>query len=109
LIRDRGTIKWTAMMLPEHVKMLREHQNGLSYGKKPVLDEQKYEEFNETICIAMEENSTLKFTYYQKGEIKQLAGHVHYVDEFKKQLRIMNQRAEVQLLNLADIIDINHS
>ncbi|WNB93632.1 YolD-like family protein [Bacillus sp. NEB1478] len=107
MIRDRGTIKWTAMMLPEHVKMLREHQNGLSYGKKPVLDEQKYEEFNETICMAMEDSSPLKFTFYQKGEIKQLAGHVHYVDELKKQLRIMDERAEVKLLNMADIIDID--
>jgi hypothetical protein len=106
--RDRGTIKWTAMMLPEHVKMLREHQNGLNYGRKPVLDEQKYEEFNETICMAMEDNSLLEFTYYQKGETKQLAGHIHYVDELKKQLRVIDQRAKVQFLNIADIIDINH-
>ncbi len=26
MIRDRGNIKWTAMMLPEHVKLLREWQ-----------------------------------------------------------------------------------
>jgi hypothetical protein len=106
--RDRGTIKWTAMMLPEHVKMLREHQSGLNYGKKPVLDEQQLEEFNEMIGMAMEENLVLQFTYYENGETKQLIGHIHYIDEFKKQLRIIDQATAIKLLHLSDIMDISH-
>lgn len=29
MIQDRGSIKWTAMMLPEHVKLLREYNESL--------------------------------------------------------------------------------
>ncbi|MFF2286401.1 YolD-like family protein [Peribacillus butanolivorans] len=47
MIRDRGRIKWVSMMLPEHVKLLREYNEGLDKVEKPVLDERKYEEFNE--------------------------------------------------------------
>jgi YolD-like protein len=109
VIRDRGTIKWTAMMLPEHVKMLREHQEGLDYGRKPELDEQKYEEFNETICVAMEENRKLKFIYYQKGRIAELAGHVHYVDEIRKELRVMDKEDMIHILKVTDIMDIEYT
>lgn len=109
MIRDRGTIKWTAMMLPEHVKMLREHQDGLNYGRKPELDEQRYEEFNEIICVAMEENRLLKFMYYQKGKIVELAGHVHYVDEIRKELRVMDKMNMMHLLKVMDIVDIEYA
>jgi hypothetical protein len=109
VIRDRGTIKWTAMMLPEHVKLLREHQDGLDYGRKPELDEQKYEEFNETICVAMEENRKLKFMYFQNGREKELTGHVHYVDEIKKELRVVDEADMMHILKVTDIVDIDYT
>jgi YolD-like protein len=97
------------MMLPEHVKMLREHQDGLDYGRKPELDEQRYEEFNEMICVAMEGNRILKFMYYQRGKIKELAGHVHYVDEIKKELRVMDKMDTMHLLKVTNIVDIEYT
>ena len=51
MIRDRGRIKWVTMMLPEHVKLLREYNESLDKAEKPVLDEQKYEEFYEINCV----------------------------------------------------------
>ena len=42
--RDRGTIKWTAMMLPEHVKLLREWHAEDDYIPKPQHDEYEFEE-----------------------------------------------------------------
>ena len=67
--------------------------------EKPVLDEQKYEEFNEVICRAMEENMTLQFTYYQKGEMKKLVGNIHYIDQLKRELRIVITRPKNMFLN----------
>lgn len=97
------------MMLPEHVKMLREHQSGLDYDRKPELDEQRYEEFNEIICVAMEENRELRFKYYQKGKIAELIGHVHYVDEIKKELRVMDRVNVTHFLKIIDIVDIEYT
>lgn len=39
-IKDRGTIKWTAMMLPEHVELLKQLEHEQQKVKKPELDEQ---------------------------------------------------------------------
>lgn len=106
MIQDRGSIKWTAMMLPEHVKLLRKYNESLDKVEKPVLDEQKYEEFNEVICEAMEEDITLQFTYYQKGEIKKLVGNIHYIDQLKRELRIVDYLTKKHVLKLGDIIEI---
>ncbi|WP_231105872.1 YolD-like family protein, partial [Bacillus licheniformis] len=44
-------------MLPEHVELIKEYHEGLDKVKKPVLDEQKYDELNnKVIRDAMEEN-----------------------------------------------------
>jgi uncharacterized protein YdaL len=108
MIRDRSRIEWVSMMLPEHVKLLREYNKSLAKVEMPILDEQKYEEFNEVICGAMEENITLQFTYYQKGEIKKLVGKIHYIDGLKKEVRIINLTSEKRILELGDIIEIEY-
>lgn len=49
MLKDRGGIKWTSLMLPEHVKALREFDWDLTKIERPVLEEQQLEELNETI------------------------------------------------------------
>ncbi len=63
------SIKWVSMMLPEHVELIKEYHEGLDKVKKPVLDEQKYDELNnKVIRDAMEENKLLQFFFYQISE-----------------------------------------
>lgn len=52
MIRDRGNIKWNAMMLPEHVKKLREWKVQDEYEEKPELDEFTLQDINEQLLIA---------------------------------------------------------
>ncbi len=37
-LKDRGTIKWTAMMLSEHASLLQELETNHNRVKRPVLD-----------------------------------------------------------------------
>jgi hypothetical protein len=55
-------------MLPEHVNLLREYNDSLDKVEKPVLDEQKYDEFNEVIYGAIEENITFNLLTIKKGK-----------------------------------------
>ncbi|WP_408008283.1 YolD-like family protein [Pseudalkalibacillus sp. A8] len=84
------------MMLPEHVELLRRHEEGHGKSSKPFLDEQQYNEFNELILEAMEVNRTLEFSYYDRGSIKQFVGSVHYFDEIGKELRIFDLDRAIQ-------------
>ncbi len=107
-IRDRGNIKWTSMMLPEHVKLLRDWKEEERLRKKPELDEQKLEEMNETINEAMAYNETLSFVYFSAYEYKLLVGNIHYADPVRKELRIVDEFGDRYDLKLQDIVDIRH-
>ncbi|MEC1260406.1 YolD-like family protein [Bacillus swezeyi] len=108
MLKDRGNIKWVSMMLPEHVELLREYHESLQKHEKPILDEQKYEEFNDIICEAMAENRLLQFAYYRQGEVKTLVGRIHYVDALKRELRIVTPADEICMLKMDDMIEIEY-
>jgi len=107
MIRDRGNIKWTSMMLPEHVKLLRDWSEEDTYQEKPVLDEQQLEQFNETLCMAMEEHMEIVFTYYKDHFLHTCSGFVHYIDPIRHTLRIVDEetggRLELPLLSIVDV------
>ncbi|PRR89513.1 YolD-like family protein [Bacillus atrophaeus] len=68
MLRDRGTIKWTSMMLPEHLLQLKQDLLDVSKIKKPSLDYQQIEEMGIFVSEAMSLNKELKFKLYE-GEI----------------------------------------
>ncbi|KKI91373.1 hypothetical protein WQ54_15225 [Bacillus sp. SA1-12] len=109
MIKDRGSIKWTSLTLPEHVKLLREFDKSFYKMEKPILDEQLLEKINNTICEAMEFNKELVFTYYENGDIKLYIGNIHYLDEIKKEVRILGFHQEIFILKIEDILRVDIS
>jgi hypothetical protein len=106
MIRDRGKIKWTSLMLPEHVKMLRDWQEEEKYKTKPQLDEQQLEEMNETICCAMETGEPLAITHYVNRDFEVVVGRIHYYDDIQKQLRIIDHFDGIHYVRMQHIIDV---
>ncbi|MFV8830522.1 YolD-like family protein [Alkalihalobacterium sp. APHAB7] len=106
-LKDRGNIKWTALMLPEHVGMLRQWAADLDKVPRPELDEQEWQEFEITIRDAMSENNALTIKYWENGYYKTLVGRVHYVDMNGKQFRIVDEFDERYYVAFADIIAVN--
>ena len=49
MIKDRGNIKWTSLMLTEHREKLRELYERDKDIEKPVLDEQQLEKLDSLI------------------------------------------------------------
>ncbi|MGY3717049.1 YolD-like family protein [Sutcliffiella cohnii] len=105
MIKDRGTIKWTAMMLPEHVKMIRNLAIEDEYVTKPELDEQQLELLNEKIGEAMEFGSEVTIHYFEDHEIKSIVGNIHYADPVKRRLHVVTGE-EVVYLKLDGVINI---
>ncbi|KOP78202.1 hypothetical protein AMS60_18730 [Bacillus sp. FJAT-21945] len=85
MIKDRGTIKWTAMMLPEHVQSLKDALVDEHRIEQPLLDEQAIEEFELIICEAMEFNETLNIVVFENGFTNIITGTVHYINSMKSQ------------------------
>lgn len=79
--RDRGTIKWNAMMLPEHVKLLREWKAEDYYVKIPEIDEWAQQEIAEQLQIAQETSAYTELTYWNNGQIVKERGMVQSLQQ----------------------------
>lgn len=69
MIRDRGNIKWNAMMLPEHVKMLREWHAQDDYVQKPELDEWALQELSDQLQIAYENKLEVELSVWEEKHL----------------------------------------
>ncbi|WP_243290152.1 YolD-like family protein [Bacillus sp. FJAT-47783] len=106
MIRDRGTIKWTAMMLPEHVKILRDWMKEDGYEEKPELDEQKLEQFNELIYQSLKQRCELQFTYYAERTFHSVRGRVVNITPIHRTIRIEQKEKGERELKIDSIVDI---
>ena len=106
MIKDRGKMKWVSMMLPEHVQMLREWADEDLNEERVVLDEQQIEEINHMIAEAMENRMLVAISYYGQKRYHVMIGHIHYYDEWKQQLNVIDRFDEAQYIKLSDIMDV---
>ncbi|QJC88744.1 YolD-like family protein [Bacillus inaquosorum] len=76
MLRDRGAIKWTSMMLPEHLTKLQDLLD-VSKIEKLSLDAQQIEEMDILVSEALEFNKELVFN---NGFVENVAGRVRYIN-----------------------------
>ncbi|MFC5712450.1 YolD-like family protein [Thalassorhabdus alkalitolerans] len=93
-IKDRGTIKWTAMMLPEHVELLKQLEHEQQKVKKPELDEQAWQEIEEKVCEAMADHHPLLFIYWMNGFIHKVSGRIHHLNQQERKFHIVTRKDE---------------
>lgn len=106
MIRDRGRIKWTAMMLPEHVKLLRDWVKEDQYEQKKIIDEQQLESMNEVLMEAVEFHQHVAITYYQNCRYEIIVGKIHHRDELTGKLHIVDRFEEMHHIAIGDIADV---
>ncbi|VEF47879.1 YolD-like protein [Bacillus freudenreichii] len=106
MIRDRGRIKWNSLMLPEHVKMLREWAEEETWMEQKQLDEQKLEMLDETAAEAMELGKAVSITYFEANRFAQLTGTIHYFDDLQKEFRVIDQSGNARRISLKNIDQI---
>ncbi len=107
MIKDRGKMKWTSMMLPEHVAMLREWAEEDMYEQRAVLDEQELEAMNLFIAEAMEYQIMAAVTYYENRKHRLMIGYIHYYDDYQRKLHIKDRFEQVHYLHLDNIVEIS--
>lgn len=106
-IHDRGSIKWTAMMLTEHKDRLEKWAKETREITKPQLDEQKLEEMNYLLCLSLVEKTPLLITYFHNKKFISLKGIIHDYHPLNKEVFLKNEEGDILTLILSDIIDIN--
>ncbi|MET4559599.1 hypothetical protein ABIA69_000742 [Lysinibacillus parviboronicapiens] len=81
MIKDRGTIKWTAMMLPEHVQKIKQWKRE-AYAENPRnLSEWELEDLQQTINQAFKQHKTVTISTWQEAKYAQWTGTITALDE----------------------------
>jgi hypothetical protein len=106
MIRDRGRIKWTSMMLPEHVKLLRDWAKEDTYEKPKELDDQQLEQMNETLAEAMEFGQAVAITHFRNHRHELVVGNIHYWDEISQKLHVIDHFGEVHRIPVSSVADV---
>lgn len=101
-VRDRGTIKWVSLMLPEHVALLQE--SFVEYKRKPLLDEQKMIEIDRTLKYALQFDAFIEMTYYDRGDYKRITGKLTKIDQWRGFILLEHENG--QKISLSNIMDV---
>lgn len=78
-VNDRGTMKWTSLMLPEQVEMLRDLSDEMNRKDKPILDEQQIAENEFKLRGALDKKLSVKITYFVDHDYHEIKGHVNSI------------------------------
>ncbi|MGG1480183.1 YolD-like family protein [Bacillus smithii] len=104
---DRGNKKWTSLMIPEHVEMLRQFANEEYYKTpKPMLDPYQVQEIEEKIHYAAEYHLPVKFDVWYEGLVEKVSGHIHYLDPIQKEIRVKDNEGNVERVKFENIVNV---
>ncbi|WP_316274379.1 YolD-like family protein [Bacillus halotolerans] len=109
MLRDRGTIKYTSIMLPEHLTQLKQDLIDISKIEKPSLDDQQIEEMDILVSEALEFNKELKFKLFNNGFVENVTGRVHYINFEQQKLHVKDQNDNTVYINMNNIIGVTYN
>lgn len=105
LIRDRGRIKWTAMMLPEHLTQLRDWVGEDAYEEKPDIDEWTLQEFQQQLHIACQSRCEIRIKTWENGKITDTTGILKGLDDRLRLIYVVDGLA-VHKISLGTLVGI---
>ncbi|MER2088342.1 MAG: YolD-like family protein [Sporosarcina sp.] len=103
--RDRGRIKWTAMMLTEHLEKLRDWTGEDDYEVKPDIDEWTLQEFQQQLDIAYQSQCEVRIKTWEKGTLVDTIGILKRLDN-RLQLIYITAGMEVRKISLNTVVGI---
>lgn len=101
--RDRGKIKWTSLMLPEHLERLREWQAEDHYISRPELDQFDWDEIQQTLETAHLRQSETEIQTWHDGEITHHQGKIKEINVHNK-IVMLEDPFGVDRINVVDIV-----
>jgi len=106
MIRDRGRIKWTSMMLPEHVKFLRNWAKEDSWETEKPLDEQMLEQLDVVLQEVQELKKMISVEYYEDHHYHTARGRIRKIDPLAKEIQVKDETTGA--IKTIEITHIHH-
>ncbi|MFY0521326.1 YolD-like family protein [Lysinibacillus sp. UGB7] len=93
MFHDRGTMKWTAMMLPEHLVEIRKWKQEQFHEKKRDLVEWELEELQRKIQHVTAMKKLVTLTLWDNNQLHDETGLITATDTNKKELLLETETA----------------
>lgn len=104
-VKDRGSKKWVAMMIPEHLKMIRSINEEQKEIPRPQLNEWDLHAIEETINIAIKRKSDVTIKMWKDREFIFRGGIIQNVDLKDRTIEVDNPYGLHKYI-LDDIVDV---
>lgn len=104
-IRDRGTKKWTAMMLPEHIEELNKWMDKDHYEERPELSEWELQAIQVEIEVAFKSKCQTLIKTWKNGK-KMTRGGIIKVHDFRSECIVLDNPFGPERIQVSDIIGV---
>lgn len=100
MIFDRGSIKWASLMLPEHVKALREWRDGEKRpnAKKPAWDGQMAEALDARLKEALARRRPVSVAFIRDGERRTVIGMIEKTDPVSRSVTVRDRAGDKHVI-----------
>ncbi|MFB1100927.1 YolD-like family protein [Terribacillus sp. JSM ZJ617] len=88
-VNERGTKKWTSLMMPEHHGMLQKMWSGLLDKEMPIIAEDKQEDMQVDIEYAIRFDKPIRITYHDGKYMDTVVGRVSSVNHLQRRLDML--------------------
>jgi len=109
MLRDRGNMKWTSMMLPEHLVEIKKWKKEQYFDKKRELTEWELEEIEQTIQRAFKMRKLIKLTLWDHNKLHDEIGKITGTDLYRKELlldaELSIKRIQFEKIQKASLVD----
>ncbi|MGE7129142.1 YolD-like family protein [Lysinibacillus xylanilyticus] len=102
MIKDRGSMKWTSLMLPEHLVELRMWKEEQFHEKKRDLTEWEIEEIEQIIQRSFKMHNLITIKLWSDNYLLDKTGLVTGIDLHKKEL-LLDTDISVKRISFNDI------
>ncbi|GIO22410.1 YolD-like family protein [Oceanobacillus sp. J11TS1] len=108
-IRDRGTMKWTSLMLPEQVELLRKMREERDRKEKPILDEQQIEENGFQLMMAHKDNLLVEIKHYKDYDFRFYQGYIDRINYQDKYINVVEKLggSDFVKIKFEDIMEVH--
>lgn len=103
MLKDRGSKKWTSLMLVEHKRKLKQLEKNKNNIEKPELSEDKLQELDYLLEKAIAKNLTVLMKYYKNQEYQNIQGKIKSVQNNTIHLKNQNTLYKLKPENVIEI------
>lgn len=103
MLKDRGTIKWTSMMLTEHVQLLKQWEQEERFIEKPDLTSWELEDLQQIIEQAARTQQQLELMIWTNGQQYSYLGAIKKLNIERQELHF-ETLTETKQFSLTSII-----